>query len=300
MGRVMRKSSRPLAHGARWSSIATGLVRPGAEAVLLAGVAFGCAQIAWRIAEPASAGVPGPMALANASATNAMAEFQSPFAPAARQAEAAVPAAVSAIKLVGVRMSREESLSGAVLTFGDDLQRPFLIGQTITDGVQLAQVHADHIVVAFGDDQRSIALDTANPAPRSFALALMGKSAQPDMGAVQYASTGQAVTAAPGAQAVSLSDAANTPASMQWLLSTMGAVEMRNGAPYAWRVSSAPPQLLRERGLVTGDLILSVNGARPGDVSAVMAAARASRLEFAVERASGERTTLVLVNGFAS
>lgn len=296
MGRMMKRSSRSQAQGpVTWQAIATGLVRPSAEAVLLAGVAFGCAQVAWRIVEPASAGASTPP-VAFDIAADAMAQFQSPFAPIA-SATATMPDAVAAIRLVGVRMSEQQNLSGAVLTFGDDLQRPFLVGQTISDGIRLAQVHADHIVVAFGDDEQMIAMEQGNAAPPSFALALMGKSAQPDFGLTQVVDTRQAPAAA---QAVSLSESSNTPAGMQWLLATMGSVETRNGAPYAWRVSSAPPVALGDRGLVSGDLILSVNGARPGDAAAVLAAARASRLELAVEHTSGERATIVLVNGFAS
>ena len=293
MGRMMRKSSRSQTQGATtWQAIATGLVRPGAEAVLLAGVAFGCAQVGWRLVEPASAGAaPVPPDIA---ATDTMAHFQSPFAPTASAASTTKPDAVASIRLVGVRMSEQQNLSGAVLTFGDDLQRPFLVGQTISDGVLLSQVHADHIVVSFGDDEQMIAMEQGNASPRSFALALMGKSLQPDIGLIHTAD------AAPAAQAVSLPESSNTPAGANWLLATMGSVETRTGAPYAWRVSSAPPAALGERNLAPGDLILSVNGARPGDTAAVLAAARASRLELVIERPSGERTTIVLVNGFAS
>lgn len=297
MGRMMKRSSRSQSQGPiTWQAIATGLVRPGAEAVLLAGVAFGCAQVGWRLVEPASADA-STTPVAFDVAADAMAQFQSPFAPAALTAATATPDAVASIRLVGVRMSQQQNLSGAVLTFGDDLQRPFLVGQTISDGIRLAQVHADHIVVSFSDGEQMIAMEQSNAAPPSFALALMGKSAQPDFGLTQIADAGQA---APVAQTVSLSESSNTAAGMQWLLTTMGSVEARDGAPYAWRVSSAPPAALGGRGLVSGDLILSVNGARPGDAAAVLAAARASRLELAIEHASGERATIVLVNGFAS
>ena len=296
MGRMMKRSSRSQTQGAtKWQAIATGLVRPGAEAVLLAGVAFGCAQVGWRLVEPASAGVASaPLDIA---VTDTMAHFQSPFAPTVSAAASTMPDAIASIRLVGVRMSQQQNLSGAVLTFGDDLQRPFLVGQTISGGVLLSQVHSDHIVVSFGDDEQMIAMEQGNAAPRSFALALMGKSLQPDIGLIH---TADAAPAAPAAQAVSLSESSNTPAGAKWLLATMGSVETRNGAPYAWRVSSAPPASLGERGLVSGDLILSVNGARPGDTAAVLAAARANRLELVFERPSGERMTIVLVNGFAS
>jgi len=298
MRRVMRRSGRSQAQSAvKWQTIATGLVRPGAEAVLLAGVAFGCAQLGWRFVEPASASVAPTQANVDVTTANVMANFQSPFAPTRSATDNDLPEAVAAIRLVGIRMSEQDSMSGAVLTFGDDLQRPFLIGQTISDGIQLSKVYADHVVVSFGDDEQIIALEQANPAPRSFALGLMGKSAQPDVGLIQQADAGQANAPV---QTVSLPETASSPAGAQWLLSTMGSVEMRDGAPYAWRVSSAPPAALAQRGLASGDLILSVNGARPGDTAAVLAAARASRLELAVERASGARTTIVLVNGFAS
>ncbi len=271
---------------------------------MLAGVAFGCAQIGWRLVEPASASVPLAPMTSDAIADDAMASFQSPFAPAAKaSSRASAPSAVGAIRLVGVRMSDQEQFSGAVLTFGDDLQRPFLVGQTISDGVQLAHVYADHIVVSFGAGEQSIALEQSGDATRSLALALMGKSTLPEAGVVHQADLRQPAletVAAPAVQAVSLPEKAASSGDTQWLLSTMGAVEYRNGAPYGWRVATVPPAVLGERGLATGDLIVSINGARPGDNAAVLAAARANRLELVIERASGERATVTIANGFAS
>ncbi len=276
--------------------MATGLVRPGAEALLLAGVAFGCAQIGWRIVEPQPAGATSP-ALADTAASDVMANFQSPFSPTSRAAASAVPEAIAAIHLVGVRMSEQQAASGAVLTFGDGLQRPFLVGYEISAGVRLAEVHSDHIVVSFADDEQIIPLEQATNPTQSSALALMGMGPQPN---IASAGTSVAAASSPATQSVSLPESARAPAGTQWLLSTMGSVETRDGAPYAWRVSSAPPVVLGGRGLMTGDLILSINGARPGEAAAVMAAAQSKRIELAIERASGERTTIVLANGFAS
>lgn len=299
MGRVMKRSDRsPKQSRAKWYAMATGLVRPGAEAVLLAGVAFGCAQIGWRIVQPQPAGATAAPALTDGAASDVMSSFQSPFSPTNRTAASAVPEVIAAIHLVGVRMSEQQSASGAVLTFGDGLQRPFLVGYEIGAGVRLTEVHSDHIVVSFADDEQIIPLERATNPTQSFALALMGLGSQPS---VAPAGTSVAAASGPVVQSVSLPGSARSPAGAQWLLSTMGSVvETRDGAPYAWRVSSAPPAVLGERGLATGDLILSINGARPGDAAAVMAAARSSWVELAIERTSGERTTIVLANGFAS
>lgn len=294
----MKRADRSPKHSrAKWYAVATGLVRPSAEAVLLAGVAFGCAQIGWRIVEPQPTGATASPALADATASNTMANFQSPFSPTTRAAASAVPEAIAAIHLVGVRMSEQQAVSGAVLTFGDGLQRPFLVGYEISAGVRLAEVHSDHIVVSFAGDEQIIPLEQATNPTQSSALALMGMSPQPN---IVLAGTSVAAARTPAAQSVSLSESARAPAGTQWLFSTMGSVETRDGAPYAWRVSSAPPAVLGERGLTMGDLILSVNGARPGDTANVLAAARADRAELVIERASGERKTIVLVNGFAS
>lgn len=280
----------------KWHAVATSLVRPGAEAVLLAGVAFGCAQIGWRLIAPETAEATAVPASLDVAASDIMADFQSPFSPARPAATTAVPDVIAGIHLVGVRMSERANLSGAVLTFGDDLQRPYLVGHEISDGVRLAAVHSDHIVVSFADDEQVIVLDQNAPPSRSFALALMGVSPQPDAPPVE-GTVSMARNAA--AQTVSLSDAARSPANTQWLLSTMSSVETRNGAAYGWRVSSPPPAL-SERGLATGDVILSINGARPGDAAAVLAAARSSQIKLAIEHASGERETIVFANGLAS
>ncbi len=284
---------------ARWGGGAASLIRPGAEAVLLAGVAIGCAQIGWRIASPE---VPD---LSFVEAGPALAEAKldsyqrSPFAPfgATEVGGQAPQADISGIRLVGVRMSSRPESSGAVLILGDGVQRSFLVGYQIADGVRLEEVAANHIVVTVGDQQESLMLERPTPAGPSLALALLGvPQSVPVSQPVQTAWTGDG-----SARAVSMPVTA-TPAraasrvdNVAWLMSTAGQVEMRSGVPYGWRAVSALP----EADIQAGDLILSINGVGPKDGQAKLISAARGPIALVAERRSGERVRLSLSSGIS-
>lgn len=284
---------------ARWGGGAVGLIRPGAEAVLLAGVAIGCAQIGWRIVSPDAPDLgfveAGP-ALAETSHDN---DLRSPFAPfgVTEVGGETAHADISGIRLVGVRMSSRPESSGAVLILGDGVQRSFLVGYQIADGVRLEEVAANHIVVTIGDQHESLMLERPVPAGPSLALALLGvPQAAPESQPVQTAWTGDG-----SARAVSMSVGA-TPArpaasvdNVTWLMSTAGQVEMRGGVPYGWRAASALP----EAGVQSGDLILSVNGVGPNDGQAKLLSAARGPVTLVAERRSGERVRLTLSSGIS-
>ncbi|MEZ6031018.1 MAG: type II secretion system protein N [Hyphomonadaceae bacterium] len=275
----------------RWGA-AAGLLRPGAEAVLLAGVAIGCAQIGWRIASPdlpdmligGGGHAPGGVEVAH--------ELRSPFAPLsdAATSDRTPHADVSGIRLVGLRMSTEPEYSGAVLILGDGVQRSFLVGYEIADGVTLEEVATDHVVLSLGDAEETLMLENATPARPSLALALLGVPQQQTPSAPQPIQT--AWTPDGSAQTVSMAADARAEAS-RWLFSTAGHVEMRNGVRYAWRADSAFP----EAGIDAGDLILSVNGVGPADGQAKLLSAARGPITLLVERRSGERAQLSLPSG---
>lgn len=244
---------------------AVGLVRPGVEAVLLAAVAFGCAQAGWSLIAPNSAG---------ASATGdepervrvAGAAVRSPFAPEAVAADAASHAAqtlLASVQLAGVRMANDPAQSGAVFTLDGETQRAFTVGQEISAGVRLTEVGADYVLLSYAGGQQQISMPAAPT--YSFARALMGEAQRSAPLSVSYSAAAPSVGAAPSAQ-----DA-------QWLRQTLTRLETNEEGARGWRVSGALPAALSDAGLQDGDLILTINGVGPENpVGAVSAASSGS------------------------
>jgi type II secretory pathway component PulC len=295
----MKIASRSGRQGRGWYAHAVGLVRPGAEAILLAGVALGCAQIGWRIVSPEPVGPASPDSSSLAT-TQTIDPIRSPFSARTQEASAASNPALASIQLIGVRMSEQVERSGAVLNLGDGLQRPFMVGFEIVDGVRLAEVASDHIVVAYDDGEQTIMMD--RPAQSgSFALALMGAGSQPQQMASNVPATTTSASAKDAsAKVVSFHPVERNPSDVQWLVSTLANVETRDGAPFGWRVAAPPPGVSADTGLQAGDLVLSVNGARPGAAMSLASLASADRIELSVERRSGERISVTIENSVPS
>jgi general secretion pathway protein C len=277
---------------ARLGSGALGLIRPGAEAALLAGVAIGCAQIGWRIVSPE---VPDTaFTEAQPVQTTEATRLRSPFAPLGFVEAAETHVDLSGIRVVGVRMAREPDQSGAVLIMGDGAQRSFLVGYEIANGVTLADVAADHIVVSLGEQEQSLMLERPQTRAPSLALALMGVPQQlPADQPTQVAFAGDG-----SAMAVSMPSAEPADAA-SWLVDTAGQVEMRAAKPFAWRAAAGMPAPFRKAGLQPGDLIISVNGAGPADGQARLLAAARGPMSLTVERYTGERVALSLPAGIS-
>jgi general secretion pathway protein C len=302
-----------------------GVLRPSAEALLLAAVALGCAQAGWSVLTPSSAGAADTVSSDEHGDTMLdVASVQSPFAPhsVASGAEShAIAAMVSGIELNGVRLADEHARSGAMLMLGDGAERAFLIGEEIADGLTLADVDAQYVLLAYEGGQRRLemtaapsysfarammGLEQAPGAPgnageqsqgSSFARAMLGlenapQTAAPEMAesapvAAQAPQAGAQFTAAPvaGAPTVSVQDRA-------WLASTLANVEITDGEARGWRIA-APPSAAQAAGLREGDLVVSVNGAGPTNVAQALAAARAQRLDLVVER-GGARVRITI------
>ncbi len=282
---------------AGWAGLgayALGMVRPGAEAALLAGVAIGCAQLAWRIAAPENV---EPLSDAGASETGASqaltVAFHSPFAPLAGSEAAPDHSELAAIRLSGVRISSTPARSGAILTLADGSQRPFLVGYEVMAGVRLEAVAADHIVLAYDSGREVVSLDQpARTQAPLFALTTPPPVLQPRDGAPAW--PGQTTAAA---VSMNVTDGALLDAVSA--LAAGAHVEMRDGGPYGWRIGSPPPALAAG-GLNAGDLVVSVNGAGPRDPAALVAAASRRPLEVVVERAGGRRLALQFMDGLPS
>lgn len=277
---------------ARIGSGALGFIRPGAEAALLAGVAISCAQIGWRIVSPDAPDF--SVAEAEPVETEQVTTLRSPFAPAGvvDPGAQAMQVDLSGIRVVGVRVAKEPDQSGAVLIMGDGVQRSFLVGFEIAEGVTLANVAADHIVVSLGEDEQSLMLERPVARAPSLALALMG--VPQELPAEQPAQVVLADNSS--ARAVSMPSAPPVDAA-SYLVVTSGQVEMRAAKPFAWRAAAGMPDQFRRAGLQPGDLILSINGAGPGDGQARLLAAARGPMSLKVERYTGELVALSLPAG---
>lgn len=275
---------------ARWCGGALGLIRPGAEAALLAGVAISCAQLVWHVADSEAAEPVVDQHLASQPVATDE-PVRSPFAPfAGGQAASAQRSELAAIRLAGVRVSDKPDRSGAVLTLGDGAQRSFLIGFEIIAGVRLASVASDHVVLDWGGGEQVIALD-GRPRTDAPLFALATPPASP-------ATTPGAWPGAEAVQFVSMQmpDPSSSLASM---MANGVRLESRSGAPYGWRVLNVPASLA-QGGLATGDLVVSVNGAGPADGIAALSGAARRPLQLVVERAGGQRVSLQFVDGLPS
>jgi len=285
---------------ARIGSGALGFIRPGAEAALLAGVAIGCAQIGWRIVSPEAPDF--SVAEAEPIETAQVAAPRSPFAPLGL-VDATAPVAhaeLSGVRVVGVRVAKVPDESGAVLIMGDGVQRSFLVGFEIAEGITLSDVAANHIVVSLGDEEQSLMLERPSTRAPSLALALMGvPQAMPAQQPVQVAHAGDVNARAVSMPVASLS--ADEPGdAASWLIATAGQVEMRAAKPFAWRAAGGMPDQFHKAGLQPGDLIISINGAGPADGRARLLSAARGPMSLTVERHTGERLALSLPAGISS
>ena len=279
---------------ARFGIGALGLIRPGAEAALLAGVAIGCAQIGWQVVAPETQDI--ALTESETVETAQAVQLRSPFAPLGFIEATETHADLSGIRVIGVRMASDPDQSGAVLIMGDGVQRSFMVGFEIAEGVTLADVAADHIVVSLGDQEQPLMLERPQARAPSLALALMGVPQQlptDTQQPVQVAFAGDS-----RAKTVSM-PAAEPVDATSWLLVTAGQVEMRAAKPYAWRAATGIPDAFRKAGLNPGDLIISVNGAGPNDGQARLLAASRGPMSLAVERYTGERVSLSLPAGIS-
>jgi len=302
---------------------ALSIVRPSIEAMLLAAVALGCVQAGWSVLTPSSAGaVDAASDDDRVDVSFDLANVQSPFAPHAvgsGAASHAMAALVSGIELKGVRLAEDHSRSGAMLLLGEGVERAFLIGDEIAEGVTLADVDPDYILLAYEGGQRRLEM-TAAPS-YSFARAMLGLErapGAPEQAEVQSyarAMLGQAnapatdepvaipaaaVEAPPpaSAQFSAAPDAAGAAAEapllqdQQWLASALANVELADGVARGWRIQ-APPPAAEAAGLRAGDLVLTLNGVGPANIAQAVAAARSQHLELMVER-GGERVRITV------
>lgn len=300
-------------------SPAVNALRPAVEAVMLAAVAFGCAHAGWSILAPPAQGSIDASGAA-ADDWRASVEVQperfasvSPFAPDAADPGAlssAASALVSSLKLVSIRVSDDEARSGAIIALQDGEERAFLVGQTLSDGVTLASVTGNGVVLEFAGGRRELSIEPQ--ARHSFAAALLGRidppqemafvanTGTPEDSALSALSVGEgnvetpfltaSTTTRTPIVAVTQNDIAASPAApadlasyVSSLVSSLPDGRIPDGG---LRLVGPLPGAIVDLGLQEGDALIAVNGAAAIDAAALVQHSRSGAIELTVQRAA--------------
>lgn len=283
------------------------IARISGEATLIAAVALGVAQLAWRVIAPVPAVADiAPFPREPKAPDASLLSDVSPFAPFAVESTGAhteLQAAFDGVEIAGVRLAVPADRSSVVLSLPEGRQRALLVGQEFTAGIVLTHVDADHAEFTFNGQRRDLVYAAANEPP-SLALALLKGRPLPEASRFNLSDPASAKeptgpVAGPSlvsAEPAPRSAAQNTGAQdAEWLAQTLTEVVTRDGVQAGWRAAPNPPQALAQAGLQAGDLIVDVNGHKPGEGAPLFAAGPQQSVSITIERNAGERRVLSVV-----
>jgi len=115
------------------------------ELVLVAALGVGLAQVTWLAMAPRAAGAPGALAQSAQPPPGAAAARYIFGAP--RSDSTAKRADTAGLVLLGVFSSPEPGAGRAILRMQGSRPAVVAAGEPIADGVELHEVHADHVIV---------------------------------------------------------------------------------------------------------------------------------------------------------
>jgi type II secretory pathway component PulC len=255
-----------------------------------------------------------------------------PEADASSMASHAVAALLSSIELNGVRMSTDPARDGAMFTLSGGEHRAYIVGQEITDGVTLMDVEDGYVVLGYSGGQHRLdlrqpegvsyarALMGLEPSPSAATVSeTVIADAEPDralattspeparplaaaavLETTPFQSQAESLAVSEMAplftitplepEAVATSDASVDASALAALL---GHVETRDGRSVGWRLGEETVAVVGAYGLRSGDLILSVNGAGPGNALAAMASLRSGNVVLEIERDGVGQTVVI-------
>jgi hypothetical protein len=151
--------------------------RPVFETALISAAAFVCAHAGWSVLAPSPARATDTSSDSEARVETAPAVLvRSPFDMGAAPAQngGAAGAFAASIGLHAVRVSTDPSRSSAFLIMSDGVQKAFLQGEIVGEGVTLKDVSGDHVILSYAGGERRIAL---TPPVVSYAAAMLGRAA---------------------------------------------------------------------------------------------------------------------------
>ena len=129
--------------------------------LVLAALALACVVLAWRAVANALAPLPAAPGFAPpALADRALLARADPFFPAAAGSADNLPVTALPFSLHGVRADSATGRGSAIIATGDGQQQVYSVGDTVGDGVTLAAIAADHVVLDRGGTREALWLDT--------------------------------------------------------------------------------------------------------------------------------------------
>lgn len=149
--------------------------------LILGVLLLAAAVLAWRAVGLALAPLPQPPAFAPpALADRALLSRVDPFFPAAAGSGEGLPVTALPFSLHGVRADSATGRGSAIIATGDGQQMVYGVGDTLTDGVTLAAIAADHVVLDRGGTREALWLDTGGTQPvQSFSPDAAGAAQAP-------------------------------------------------------------------------------------------------------------------------
>ncbi|MGL6042406.1 MAG: type II secretion system protein N [Sandaracinobacteroides sp.] len=130
--------------------------------LLLAILLLCCAVLAWRAIAAARAPFPEPPRFAApALADRALLARFDPFFPARAGSGSELPVTALPFSLHGVRADSATGRGSAIIATGDGSQLVYGVGDALTEGVTLAAIAADHVVLDRGGVREALWIDTA-------------------------------------------------------------------------------------------------------------------------------------------
>jgi general secretion pathway protein C len=199
-----------------------------------------------------------------ASARVALFSAFDPFSRTAAQADGQVTVTALSLTLFGTRVNEYSGSGSAILAGADGIQQSYAVGQEVMPGVVLTSVAFDHVVLSRNGAKESLFLDQSVPAET------VGQGNAP------VAAVGEAEAGEVRLNAMTLRDSVD--------------VQPRNeGGRITGLILSAKDDgaMLRNAGLMPGDIVVTINGRPVGSASDIAAQLRpGAKLTMEVERGS--------------
>ena len=201
-----------------------------------------------------------------ASARMALFASFDPFSRTTTQSDGVIAITSLTLSLFGTRVNEFSGSGSAILAGTDGVQQNYLVGTEVMPGVTLSQVAFDHVVLTRNGVKEFLFIDQSVPAETVSETAATGTTAAPtatDSGEVKL-------------NAATLRDSVN--------------ISPRNqGGRVTGLILSAKDDggMLRNAGLATGDIVVTINGRPVGSVQDIAAQLRpGAKLTLEVERGS--------------
>lgn len=229
--------------------------RTAVEAILALTTGLLLARLAWVVAGPGegfgSASFTQPQLIAGSNDARsgiALLTRTDPFQSIGTETNQIVVPTSLNLKIAGLRWSDgDASSSSAVLILPDNSQKRYSVGEAIISGATLEAVAADRVFLRLNGQLQELRFIDSNKA----LFSTSPSSASIETAPAQVQNSGKS-------QAASATSPAVTPALLMTDIDLQP--EMRNGAVSGYRLLSRGQGYFEAAGLLSGDLVLRING----------------------------------------